>query len=194
MKKKERGGLSEGKMFDDFTGVELLANNSEERTPTGRLSKKKTLNQRELKRLRKILPPLPKEVTEWIEAVRPRFRHQCQNGPRPCPYVSCKYHLYLDVNPETGSIKLNFPGKEVWELEETCALDVAERGGKTLEEVGFLYNLTRERVRQIELAGLKKIKGVLDELGLSVELFDELLDDSMVSEKFSDERGGNDEN
>ena len=42
-------------------------------------------------------------------------------------FVSCKHHLYLDVNPATGSIKLNFPDKEIWELEHTCALDVAER-------------------------------------------------------------------
>ena len=40
------------------------------------------------------------------------------------------------MNPATGSIKLNFPDKEIWELEETCALDVAEKGGITLEEVG----------------------------------------------------------
>ena len=75
-------------------------------------------------------------------------------------YVACKYHLYLDVNPETGSIKINFPDQEPWELEETCALDVAERGGVTLEEVGEILNLTRERVRQVEVTGLVKLKEV----------------------------------
>ena len=73
---------------------------------------------------------------------------------RPCPYVSCKHHLYLDVNPETGSIKLNFPDLEVWEMAETCSLDVADRGGITLEEVGEILNLTRERIRQVEVRGL----------------------------------------
>ena len=72
-------------------------------------------------------------------------------------FVSCKHHLYLDVNPQTGSIKLNFPDKEVWDLSETCALDVAERGGMTLEEVGEILNLTRERVRQLEATGLQKL-------------------------------------
>ena len=67
--------------------------------------------------------------------------------------MACKYHLYLDVNPETGSIKMNFPDLEPWELEETCALDIAERGGVTLEEVGAILNLTRERVRQVEVSG-----------------------------------------
>jgi hypothetical protein len=65
--------------------------------------------------------------------------------------------LYLDINPESGSVKYNFPDKEVWELEETCALDVAERGGITLEEIGEIMNLTRERVRQLETDGLSKI-------------------------------------
>jgi hypothetical protein len=99
------------------------------------------------------------DVLEVPEFDRPQTRDECRNGPRPCLYVSCKHHLYLDVNPETGSIKLNFPDKEVWELEETCALDVAERGGITLEEVGEILNLTRERIRQLEVTALDKMKG-----------------------------------
>ncbi len=82
---------------------------------------------------------------------------------RPCPFVSCKYHLYLDVNPKNGHIKYNFPDQEVWEIAETCALDVAEREqGITLEEVGQYMNLTRERVRQVEVSGLGKIKATGD--------------------------------
>ncbi len=89
---------------------------------------------------------------------RPEARSACADVPRPCPYVSCKHHLYLDVHPERGSIKLNFPHLEVWELEESCALDVADRGGVTLEEVGTIMNLTRERVRQVETAGLARVR------------------------------------
>jgi hypothetical protein len=93
-----------------------------------------------------------------IQAVRPHTREDCRTAERPCPYVSCKYHLYLDINAETGSIKLNFPDLEVWEMSETCALDVADRGGITLEEVGDLLNLTRERIRQVEVFGLEKLR------------------------------------
>lgn len=89
---------------------------------------------------------------------RPKSRGECANVARPCPYVSCKYHLYIDVNPATGSIKINFPDLEVWELQHSCALDVAHTGGITLEEVGEILNLTRERIRQVEVRGLLKLK------------------------------------
>lgn len=89
---------------------------------------------------------------------RPKSRSECMSGPRPCPFVACKHHLYLDVNPDTGSIKLNFPDVPVWEMESTCALDVADKGGVTLEEVGEILNLTRERIRQVEVMGLEKLR------------------------------------
>ncbi len=89
---------------------------------------------------------------------RPPTREECLSMPRPCPFVSCSHHLYLDVNPESGAIKLNFPHLEVWEMAETCSLDVADRGGTTLEEVGIILNLTRERIRQVEVRGLTKIR------------------------------------
>jgi hypothetical protein len=97
---------------------------------------------------------------------RPQTRAECANVPRPCPFVSCAHHLYLDINPTSGAIKLNFPHLEVWEMRETCALDVADRGGITLEEVGEILNLTRERIRQVEVRGLVKIRtGTDSDLG-----------------------------
>jgi hypothetical protein len=93
---------------------------------------------------------------------RPRTRAECSDAPRPCPFVSCQHHLYLDVSARTGAIKLNFPDLEVWEMTETCALDVADRGGTTLEEVGAIMNLTRERIRQVEVKGLAKLAALRD--------------------------------
>lgn len=92
-------------------------------------------------------------------AERPRTRSECRDAPRPCPWIGCKYHLYLDVNRETGAIKINFPDLEPWELAESCVLDVAERGAITLEEVGGIMNITRERVRQVEVMGLIALRG-----------------------------------
>jgi hypothetical protein len=93
---------------------------------------------------------------------KPKARAECAEGPRPCPYVSCKHHLFIDVSPRTGAIKLNFPDLEVWEMGESCALDVADRGGTTLEDVGAIMNLTRERIRQVEVKALAKLEALRD--------------------------------
>jgi len=87
---------------------------------------------------------------------RPRTRGDCEEGERPCPYVSCKHNLYLDVTP-AGSLKLNFPDLEPHEMTESCSLDIADRGGVRLEDVGALMNITRERIRQVEVTILKKL-------------------------------------
>jgi hypothetical protein len=101
-----------------------------------------------------------------VDVDKPKTRAECVNGERPCPFVSCKHHLYLDVSARTGAIKLNFPDLEVWEMTETCALDVADRGGTTLEEVGAIMNLTRERIRQVEVKGLAKLEALKDMVAL----------------------------
>ena len=80
---------------------------------------------------------------------RPATRAECLDGPRPCPWVSCRYHLYLDVSADTGALKINFPDTDISELEHSCALDVADDGEMTFEQIGGLLNLTRERIHQM---------------------------------------------
>jgi hypothetical protein len=115
----------------------------------------KRMTKRELELGRMLYPDVE-------DVVKPQTRAECVSGERPCPFVSCKHHLYLDVSAKTGAIKLNFPDLEVWEMNETCALDVADRGGTTLEEVGAIMNLTRERIRQVEVKGLAKLQALRD--------------------------------
>ncbi|HVI03103.1 MAG TPA: sigma factor-like helix-turn-helix DNA-binding protein [Enhygromyxa sp.] len=134
---------------------EILSITGETIPPLRRRSRAKTIAMKRLtKEELRIGALLYPEKSYW----RPATRGECANVARPCPYVSCKYHLYIDVNPRTGSIKINFPDKEVWELQHSCALDVAQQGGITLEEVGEILNLTRERIRQVEVRGLMKLK------------------------------------
>jgi hypothetical protein len=114
----------------------------------------KRMTKRELEIGRLLFP----ETDYW----KPKNRAECAEGPRPCPFVSCKHHLFIDVSPRTGAIKLNFPDIEVWDLGESCALDVADRGGTTLEDVGAIMNLTRERIRQVEVKALAKLEALND--------------------------------
>jgi hypothetical protein len=109
---------------------------------------------------------MPAATPKQLELVfsappRPRTRADCVNGPRPCPWVACKYNLTLDVRRE--EVAVTFPDREPWELRETCALDVAARGGATLEEVGALLNISDERVRQIAKRGLLRLQAELTE-------------------------------
>lgn len=147
----------------DVPGEELDADGKRGRRRSKTMSRKEIA--RELRRQRAFgLIDRELEATiQEMEAARPRSRADCAQGPRPCLFISCKHHLYLDVNPATGSIKLNFPDKEVWEMGETCALDVADKGGITLEEVGSIMNLTRERIRQVETRGLLKLRAITED-------------------------------
>jgi hypothetical protein len=129
-----------------------------ERRRSKTMSRKEMARDLRRRRLTGQIDPEESDLLNAVDSQRPKTRADCVNGPRPCLFVSCKHNLYLDVNPETGSIKLNFPDKEIWELEHTCALDVAEKGGITLEEVGAIMNLTRERIRQVETRGLMKLR------------------------------------
>jgi hypothetical protein len=89
---------------------------------------------------------------------RPQMREHCSQMARPCPFVSCSHHLYLDVNPETGAIKLNFPHLEVWEMAETCSLDVADRGGLSVEDMAAAMNLSEASIRNTESDALRSMK------------------------------------
>jgi len=154
----------EAKSEDEQETLEAVPEAEEEYVPTdsGRRRSKTIARKQMLRERRRMVAhgTLP----EILDYERPMTRADCRDAKRPCLYVSCRYHLYLDVNPVTGSIKINFPDKEPWELESTCALDVAGKGGITLEEVGEIMNLTRERIRQVEVSGLDKLRAEEDEL------------------------------
>lgn len=125
--------------------------------PRGRTQSIKRLSKKALAAGAVEFPP---EETQSYAHLRPVSRGDCLEGGnnRPCPWVSCKHHLALDVSERSGSIKTNYPDVEVWQMQRTCALDEADRGGMTLEDVADTLNLTRERIRQIETKALAKIR------------------------------------
>ena len=162
----ELGGL-EGELSDEVPLVDGAPIEEDEEFITReqrRSRRKRAVRARTIsvKRMTRREIDLARRNSVDIDYARPTTRAECATGPRPCPYISCKYHLYLDVSPRTGSIKLNFPDLDVWEMPVSCALDVADSGGSTLEDVGAIMNLTRERIRQLEVKALAKLEALRD--------------------------------
>ena len=100
-----------------------------------------------------------------MRSKRPKKRADCISGPRPCPWVGCKYHLLFDYKLMPARMRF-LTDEEIiellWEMPETCALDVAEyahkrsNGKLTLQYIADLLGLdSRERVRQITEEGCK---------------------------------------
>lgn len=100
---------------------------------------------------------------------KPTVRGDCENAPRPCPWVSCKHHLALELGPlvvrdgtSRQAIKFAWPGlgdcapgatasdddaiadddalsSALEAMPHTCALDVADDRPHTRDEVAALW-------------------------------------------------------
>jgi hypothetical protein len=97
------------------------------------------------------------------------------NRCRPCWVAGCSDHLYLEVAPIGGHLQFKHEGVAptmMDKLSETCSRDIADQnpGGVPLEVVGDALGLTRERVRQIEMMALEKLRRRASENGLNPSL------------------------
>lgn len=76
---------------------------------------------------------------------------------RPCPLYSCPHHLWReDERPGRPHHGVSPPAK-IKPRKESCALDLAERGEHTSEQVARHLGVTAERVNQLEDRALAKI-------------------------------------
>ena len=129
------------------------------------------VNRHELKPWIGPLPQIaPPTVRLPVVYPRPKTRGDCLDGgvnaQRPCPWVSCRYNLLVNVNDETGAVEELASSPE--ELTHTCALDVAEITDLTgrqviLRSLEPFFGVHRERIRQLEL---RAIRGLLEGLAL----------------------------
>lgn len=100
---------------------------------------------------------------ELYSEPRPRTRADCKDGPRPCPWVGCRHHLYLEV--KGGQIRLNFPDFDPSELQDSCSLDIADRGESTLVDIATMLNVTKQAIKITELKAIRKVRSnAIDDL------------------------------
>lgn len=84
----------------------------------------------------------------------PGNRVNCVDGPRPCPWLRCRYHLALTVK-RGGSITVDH---NAMESESNCALDVAEEGAQTLERIGALMGISKQSIQYTEVEAIEKLR------------------------------------
>ncbi len=109
---------------------------------------------------RSLLHVLRERHEELVDrAARPRMRSDCKDGPRPCPWFSCRHHLGLNVHPPSGRLTQHLD-PEALDGKETCSLDVvdANPAGVTLLRIGKLFGVTEMRACQMVLEGLASAK------------------------------------
>lgn len=98
----------------------------------------------------------------------PQLRAEClpggSNAQRPCPYVSCKHHLALDVKTYAGgSIAIDRVGEgfndfgEIPEDRPTCALDLADDKSSCSEIAALLELPSSAHVHMIVKRALRKL-------------------------------------
>lgn len=105
----------------------------------------------------------PYETKEGDIPPPPRTRGECIDGPRPCPHLNCKYHLWNSLLRDTRY------GSQASLPRETCILDIADKGGVSLDYVGELLGISRQRVLQLETRALAKARKMLNRRKLTLK-------------------------
>jgi hypothetical protein len=111
-------------------------------------------------KLRVLPPPLQLPAGWEMREGVPATRADCAGVPRPCPYVSCRHHLWLRLKQEQpGNPQAGKQGDTTFRpaTMQSCSLDVAEKGA-SFEEIGQLLGMDSTRGRQIAQAALEKLK------------------------------------
>lgn len=87
--------------------------------------------------------------------VRPLTRADCEDGERPCPWATCRYHLA----GEYGDQRKTDPAKGVnVSTRPSCALDVADNGPMSEPEIAKLLDISQPRVSQLLTTAIRRAK------------------------------------
>lgn len=104
----------------------------------------------------------------------PEWRSDCKGKERPCPWVRCKHHMvwYSNITSKVSSrrrkqiVTLRDKNNDIvvdkiLRMKDTCSLDIQDTGSQTLNSIAYLFNMTRERVRQMIETRTGKVVGVI---------------------------------
>lgn len=126
--------------------------------------------------------------TPITEYPRPATRADCEAGPRPCPWASCRHHLLVHLRRK-GTPVLNGTHRALrssdaavlvrtwideaielmFSMADTCALDVADRGKLGPKAIGRKLGITKVRVDQVNAVAEPELRQRLVEAGISEE-------------------------
>lgn len=87
----------------------------------------------------------------------PPTRAECENGPRPCPWVNCRYHLWLVEGRDMPGRRYGSktPPSELRPASpHTCALDIT--GPLSVKEIAERMGCSERRVQQLLKAVLQR--------------------------------------
>ena len=110
---------------------------------------------------------------------RPRTRGDCEDLPRPCVFVGCRYNTFLAVN-EQGRLRpwaRRAKTPNGVPAGASCALDAVE-GNRELSrrETAELLGFTSERIRQLEISAIAKLKATPEGRALLRDLLEQMKD------------------
>ena len=101
----------------------------------------------------------------------PASRSECRNGERPCPYVRCKWHLWLVLGSDRPGRR--YDGRTpptalrpAWlenPMPPCCTLDIAERAEVlddpgSIRELAAAIGLKPSRIHDIIATALEKLR------------------------------------
>lgn len=100
----------------------------------------------------------------------PKTRGDCENGPRPCSFVSCRQHLWLVLQQDRpGNPARGAQGETTLRpIGASCTLDVAVKA-HSIAETADILGVVPTRIHQIESVALRKARRNAIALGLDAD-------------------------
>lgn len=103
----------------------------------------------------------------------PTTRSECLQGPRPCPFISCQWHLWRLHKAVAPIVRRSNPDEAVdavLAMPETCALDLSDKPHQ-YREIAEVLGVSHQAVFDVEqharakLAGRPAAKRILEAMG-----------------------------